>query len=102
MKLNAQYRISSLSFGMRRRAIIFAFWFLPFAFCLAPPVPAQNWETSGPPKQERAASGRPKLLENVSIEQKLDQQVPLDLVFRDEAGNTVKLGDYFGTKPVVL
>jgi protein SCO1/2 len=112
MKLNEQYHRSIQVRGIKRRAVIFAaarvsaslaiFWFLPFAFCLAPQVPAQNWETSGPPKQERAASGKPKLLENVNIEQKLDQQVPLDLVFRDEAGNTVKLGDYFGTKPVVL
>jgi len=76
--------------------------FLPFAFCLAPQVPAQGWESGGPPKQEPPASGRPKLLDNVGIDQKLDQQLPLDLVFRDEAGNTVKLGDYFGTKPVVL
>ena len=29
-------------------------------------------------------------------------QVPLDLAFRDENGQAVKLGDYFGKKPVVL
>jgi len=38
----------------------------------------------------------------VRIEQKLDQQLPLDLVFRDEKGQSVKLGQYFGQKPVVL
>src|SRR5205085_3205605 len=86
----------------KRRAIIFAFCLLVFAFCLAPPQAAQNWESSGPPKQQPAASGKPKLLENVSIDQRLNEQVPLDLTFRDEAGNTVKLGDYFGSKPVVL
>ena len=31
-----------------------------------------------------------------------DSSVPLDLVFRDEAGNTVRLADYFHGKPVVL
>ena len=45
---------------------------------------------------------RPPGLKNVAIEQKLNQQVPLDLVFRDETGKQVKLGDYFGTKPVIL
>ncbi|HTY84829.1 MAG TPA: SCO family protein, partial [Silvibacterium sp.] len=29
-------------------------------------------------------------------------QVPLDAEFRDETGKTVRLGDYFGKKPVVL
>ncbi len=42
------------------------------------------------------------LLNNVYIHQRLDQQVPLDAAFRDEAGSTVKLGDYFGKRPVVL
>jgi protein SCO1 len=28
--------------------------------------------------------------------------VPLDLMFKDEAGRSVRLGDYFGSKPVVL
>ena len=45
---------------------------------------------------------RPTPLKGVGIEQKLDSQVPLDLPFRDDAGRDVKLGDYFGKKPVVL
>jgi protein SCO1/2 len=48
------------------------------------------------------ASTRPPLLQNVGIEQHLDAQVPPDLIFRDEAGKTVKLGDYFGRKPLIL
>src|SRR5437667_3071938 len=101
MKLKQQSSIQNI--GSRQRAIIFAFCLLPFAFCLLRSgAAAQGWESGGPPKQEMPASGRPKILDNVNIEQKLDQQVPLDLVFRDEAGKTVKLGDYFGSKPVVL
>ena len=46
--------------------------------------------------------GRPPILRNVSIEQRLDQPLPLDLRFRDEAGRAVALGDYFGKRPVVL
>ncbi len=52
---------------------------------------------SGPP-----STGLPKALRDVALEQKLDHQLPLDLVFRDESGQEVKLGQYFGQKPVVL
>ncbi len=38
----------------------------------------------------------------IGIDQKLNQQVPLDVEFRDETGKTVRLGDYFGGKPVIL
>ena len=48
------------------------------------------------------ANVRPPRLENVGIEQHLDAQVPADLVFTDDAGRNVKLGDYFGTKPTLL
>ena len=48
------------------------------------------------------ANTRPPRLENVGIEQRLDAQVPSDLTFRDETGSTVKLGDYFGHKPMIL
>ena len=48
------------------------------------------------------ANTRPPRLENVGIEQHLDAQVPSDLVFRDDAGQTVKLGEYFGHKPLIL
>jgi protein SCO1/2 len=42
------------------------------------------------------------LLSKVFVHQHLNQQVPLDGVFRDETGTTVKLGDYFGKRPVIL
>jgi protein SCO1/2 len=48
------------------------------------------------------ANTRPPRLQNVGIEQHLDTQVPPDLTFRDETGKTVKLGDYFGHKPLIL
>jgi len=38
----------------------------------------------------------------VGIDQKLGSQVPLDLAFKDENGNEVKLADYFGKRPVLL
>jgi protein SCO1 len=45
---------------------------------------------------------RPSPLTSVTIEQKLNSQLPLDAPFRDEYGNNVKLGKYFGKRPVVL
>jgi len=48
------------------------------------------------------ANTRPPRLENVGIEQHLNAQVPPDLIFRDDSGKTVKLGDYFGRKPLIL
>ncbi len=48
------------------------------------------------------ANVRPPGLEHVGIEQRLNQQVPLDLAFRDETGKAVRLRDYFGQKPVIL
>lgn len=44
----------------------------------------------------------PSVLSKVSFEQRLNQQLPLELPFKDESGRTVKLGEYFGRKPVVL
>jgi protein SCO1 len=48
------------------------------------------------------ANTRPPRLENVGIEQHLDAQVPPDLTFTDDTGKAVKLGDYFGRKPLIL
>lgn len=42
------------------------------------------------------------IFDKVGIDQKLNQQVPLDLQFTDEHGQKVKLGQYFGKKPVLL
>jgi protein SCO1/2 len=57
---------------------------------------------SSRPYEPRAPSGLPRALNGVGIDQKLNEQLPLDLVFRNENGENVKLGSYFGKKPVVL
>ncbi len=46
--------------------------------------------------------GRPELLKDVGVDQKLNDEIPLDLKFRDEHGQTVQLAQYFGSKPVIL
>jgi protein SCO1 len=45
---------------------------------------------------------RPELLKDVGVDQKLNDSIPLDLVFRDEHGRTIVLGQYFHRKPVIL
>jgi len=45
---------------------------------------------------------RPELLKDVGVDQKLNDEIPLDLSFRDEHGQTVELAQYFGSKPVIL
>src|SRR3984957_803362 len=44
----------------------------------------------------------PEILNRVGISQNLNTQIPSDLAFRDEDGNPVRIGDYFGKKPIVL
>jgi protein SCO1/2 len=48
------------------------------------------------------ATMRPPGLMDVGIQQNLNAQIPADLTFRDENGKLVKLGDYFGKKPMIL
>jgi protein SCO1/2 len=48
------------------------------------------------------AKAKPGLLNQVGIDQHLDQQIPLDLVFNDETGREVPLRDFFGKRPVIL
>ncbi len=45
---------------------------------------------------------RPPVLREVGLDQKLGGQIPLDVAFRDEAGQAVTLQQYFGKRPVIL
>jgi protein SCO1/2 len=48
-------------------------------------------------------NGLPKALDNVGIDQRLGEQVPLDLMFRDETGREVRLVEYFNQgRPVII
>ena len=49
-----------------------------------------------------SSAGLPVALRNVGFEPPLNGQIPPDLGFRDENGRDVRLGDYFGRKPVLL
>lgn len=71
------------------------------AFAQGPPGPSSPLYGARP-ESGNPSTGLPAALQNVALEQKLNHQLPLDLVFRDESGQQVKLGQYFGQKPVLL
>ena len=66
---------------------------------LSGPVRAQGLapDDAGDP-----AKAKPGLLSQVGIDQHLNQQIPLHLVFNDESGREVQLGEFFGKRPVIL
>jgi protein SCO1 len=49
-----------------------------------------------------SSKGLPKVLDNVGIVQRLNEQVPLDVEFKNEDGKLVKLGEIITKKPVIL
>jgi protein SCO1 len=60
-----------------------------------------------PPLTETTSVGKssaelPRQLVGVGYDQKLGQPLPLDVALSDEAGKKVRLGDFFGTRPVVF
>src|SRR5688572_15548297 len=81
--------------------LVFTLFGLTAAAFAQPPGPSSPLYGARPPAGN-PSHGLPTALREVRIEQKLNQQLPLDLVFRDENGQEVKLGNYFGQKPVVL
>lgn len=76
------------------RFVIAAVFAVPSAVSAQGPLPRQE--------PGDAASDKPGLLGRIGIDQRLNEQVPLDLAFVDENGRDVKLRDYFGKRPVLL
>jgi protein SCO1/2 len=69
---------------------------------------AQPGQLLGPPRQSKMQDSNlkpalPGALQGVGIDQRLDQQIPLDLLFKDETGRDVPLSSFFAPgKPVIL
>lgn len=70
-------------------------WLAGVAFCLVLGGVAMAWATPAEP-------GLPAPLREVAFEQKIGANLPLDLPFRNENGDSVTLGRYFGARPVML
>jgi protein SCO1 len=71
------------------------------ALLLAAAVPSSKAQAV-PSDTGIPAASMPEPLRGVDFKPELNASMPLDLPFRDETGRHVKLGDYFGQKPVVL
>ena len=87
-------RIHNSEFG-----ILFA---LASGLAFASTAFAQNMYSGGGGIMAPSANVKPPGLTNVGLEQRLNAQVPADLAFRDETGKPVKLGEYFGKRPLIL
>jgi protein SCO1/2 len=79
--------------------------FVTFVSFARVPIAAQS--IAAPPSGYKPdpgtpASTMPAPLREIGFDQNLDRPVPLDLTFRDETGRTVRLGEYFGKRPVVM
>jgi protein SCO1/2 len=53
-------------------------------------------------KQMGPANTKSPILDKVGIAQRLNEQLPLNLTFIDDAGKQVRLGDYLGKRPAIL
>ena len=68
-----------------------------------PGMPQPNSPLYGArPESGPVSTGLPKALKSVGIDQRLNEQIPLDAVFKDEQGHDVHLSQFFKGKPVVL
>lgn len=88
MKATSNYSYSKFGKALQLVALVCAISAAGFAQLIGDP----DYRHTPPPE-----------LKQVGIEQRLGEQVPLDLQFQDETGKTVKLGDYFKSgRPVIL
>jgi len=102
---NAECRIQTVSRRVViRRIVVSCVCILHSAFCIAtaraqlqPGMPGSMGFSSG-----IVASNVPPQFKDVTFQQRLGQKLPLDVRLKDETGRSVALGEYFGSKPVVL
>jgi len=76
-------------------------WLLATALALGGPATAYAQYAAGP-QRPQSVSQKPEIFKQVGIDQKIGQQLPLDLTFKDEGGREVRLGQFFNGKPVVM
>ena len=89
---------SSVFYRVNPRCKLLALSLVLIIFCTA--ASAQNYSADKP--LGASAQSTPASLKNAGIDQNLNHPLPLTDHFRDENGNDVALGSYFGHRPVVM
>jgi protein SCO1/2 len=84
---------------MNRETRIVSWWLM--AMVLAG-VTTSAQSPSGLAEPGDPTSSRPGILAKIAIDQRIGHRLPFDTPFVDESGRDVRLGEYFGTRPVVL
>jgi len=93
----------SLAVGKRRPLSLPAAFTLALAAMLASVLPLNAQSDAGlQPGSCTVSTQRPQILQQVGIDQHLNEQLPLDLHFRDEMGKDVRLGEFFSQRPVIV
>jgi protein SCO1/2 len=69
---------------------------------LLPGVASYAQSPTGLAQPGDPTAARPGMLGKIAIDQRIGGELPLDVPFVDDAGRQVKLGDYFGKRPVIL
>ena len=85
-----------------RTAAIAAACKLSLCMALATPALIAQVSSYGDKQVGPVNDKPPALLDGVGIAQRLNQQLPLNLTFTDDAGQQVALGNYFGKRPAIL
>jgi protein SCO1 len=73
-----------------------------FVLSLAAPILCAQVSAYGDKETGPTNDRPPTLLNGVGIDQRLNSQLPLNLVFTDDAGKQVTLASYFGKRPAIL
>ncbi len=81
---------------IRRSAVIAAGAWIVLAPALTAQVSSYGDKQTGPVNEKSP------VLSKVGIAQRLNQPIPLNLIFTDDAGTPVQLAKYFGKKPAIL
>ena len=83
---------------MFRRTTLFA----ALTLALLPAVPSYAQSPTGLAEPGDPTAARPGILGKIAIDQRIGEQLPLDLPFVDDHGRKIRLGDVIGKRPVVL
>src|SRR5687768_16851124 len=104
---NSKFKMQNVRHGGSRVPVVLrallAFCVLHFALSGVAAAQGANFFNGQIPQQGKPSSLKPEQLKEVSFKQRLNEQLPLDAVFKDEHGRDVTLGRYFNEdRPVIL